>query len=196
MSVPESIEEQLFRYYDGDLSEQECSEVRRMLAEAPEAEEALQRTERLGALLRASLGPVEEDALGEVPTEAIYRRIEERLRVGQEAAAGEAGAEAELSERRPRGVLHLVREGHAPWATVGMGAAVLAAAAAAMLVLWPARDAAEYGAPPLAHHMAPVLGSEVEEVDFGANAGTVFEVRGEAGQPLAVVWIEEEGEAP
>ena len=32
-------------------------------------------------------------------------------------------------------------------------------------------------------------GSEVEEVDFGDNVGTVFEVEGEAGEPIAVVWI-------
>ena len=37
-----------------------------------------------------------------------------------------------------------------------------------------------------------VRGSEVVEVDFGANTGTVFEVAGQAGQPLAVVWISDE----
>ena len=36
-------------------------------------------------------------------------------------------------------------------------------------------------------------GSEVEVVDFGSNTGTVFAVKGEAGEPLAVVWLSDEG---
>ena len=36
-------------------------------------------------------------------------------------------------------------------------------------------------------------GTEVVEVDFGENSGTVFNVEGGAGQPLAVVWIDDEG---
>lgn len=36
------------------------------------------------------------------------------------------------------------------------------------------------------------VGSMVEEVDFGANTGTVFEVPGEEGVPIPVVWISEE----
>jgi hypothetical protein len=35
-------------------------------------------------------------------------------------------------------------------------------------------------------------GTEVLKVDFGPNTGTIFEVEGGAGQPLAVVWIDEE----
>lgn len=35
-------------------------------------------------------------------------------------------------------------------------------------------------------------GTEVEEVDFGENTGTVFAVEGEAGEPIAVVWINDE----
>ena len=38
----------------------------------------------------------------------------------------------------------------------------------------------------------PPGGSSVERVEFGANTGTVFEVEGEQGQPLAVVWIAED----
>lgn len=34
-------------------------------------------------------------------------------------------------------------------------------------------------------------GSEVEDIDFGGNTGTIFQVPGEHGQPLAVVWIDD-----
>ncbi len=43
---------------------------------------------------------------------------------------------------------------------------------------------------PIIHVEAP-QGSSVERVEFGANTGTVFEVEGDEGQPLAVVWIAE-----
>jgi len=45
---------------------------------------------------------------------------------------------------------------------------------------------------PVAVLEEPRQGSEVVEVDFGGNAGTYFAVQGSAGQPLAVVWIEDE----
>jgi hypothetical protein len=35
-------------------------------------------------------------------------------------------------------------------------------------------------------------GTEVEEVDFGSNSGTVFQVPGEQDVPLAVVWVSDE----
>ncbi len=38
----------------------------------------------------------------------------------------------------------------------------------------------------------PPHGSEVVEVDFGENTGTVFAVEGNTGEPLAVVWIDDE----
>ncbi len=193
MNVSEATEERLFRYHDGDLSASEDSEVRRLLERDPEAQRLLRRTERLGEVLREALGAADEEALGEVPSEAMFRRIEERLgERGLEGDAADRSSEAAPPTRPSR--LRVVPGGRSRWVAAGVGAAVFAAAAAAVLVLWPARDAAHPGAPPLAHRVVPAAGSEVEEVDFGENAGTVFEVRGEAGQPLAVVWIEEEGE--
>ena len=40
--------------------------------------------------------------------------------------------------------------------------------------------------------VASHLGTEVEEVDFGSNIGTVFQVPGEQDVPVAVVWISDE----
>ena len=208
MSVRESREGLLYRYYDGEVSEEERSEVRALLERDPEAARELHATEALGELLREALGEAPEGEVGEIPSEAMFAAIEARLQapepeaVPPEAASagtGEPSAPAaEGSTQRPK--LRVVRGGRSRWATGAMGAAVLAAAAAALLVLWPRRGAHEEGAPPLARQALPaaaaVAGSEVEEVDFGQNAGTVFEVRGEAGQPLAVVWIEEEEETP
>jgi hypothetical protein len=46
------------------------------------------------------------------------------------------------------------------------------------------------------HHPEVIVavqrGSEVEEVDFGSNIGTVFQVRGEHDVPVAVVWLSDE----
>jgi hypothetical protein len=62
----------------------------------------------------------------------------------------------------------------------------LAAAAAIFLAVmaWPAEQSSE--------SMPVARGSEVVEVDFGANTGTIFEVEGGAGESLAVVWIDDE----
>ena len=35
-------------------------------------------------------------------------------------------------------------------------------------------------------------GTEVLEVDFGVNTGTIFNVEGGAGESLAVIWIDDE----
>ncbi len=214
MSVSsESRQELLFRFYDGEVTEAERSEVRALLERDPEAERTLRATEALGGLLREALAEASDDEVGELPAEemfeAIARRLEAEAVAADEAGAGHprevapalgepSSAPAGAPASRPK--LRVVRGGRSRWATGAMGAAVLAAAAAALLVLWPRRGGRPQGAPSLARHGRPAAaaaaGSQVEEVDFGQNAGTVFQVQGEAGQPLAVVWIEEEEEAP
>ncbi|MCS6797433.1 MAG: hypothetical protein NZ898_02690 [Myxococcota bacterium] len=88
-----------------------------------------------------------------------------------------------------------------PW-KVWIPVAFAAAAAAMLALLWAgasrapggrheAQGAVDAQGPPqtTALHIEPPMGSQVEEVDFGQNAGSVFEVEGDAGEPIAVVWI-------
>ncbi|MCB9659841.1 MAG: hypothetical protein R3B40_13690 [Polyangiales bacterium] len=85
--------------------------------------------------------------------------------------------------------------------------ALLAAAAVAALALRPEPTgrpapvaeviAPEAPAPMVVEDEPEVIvashhGTEVEEIDFGANMGTVFQVPGERNVPVAVVWISDE----
>jgi hypothetical protein len=89
--------------------------------------------------------------------------------------------------------------------------AVVALAAAAVLALalrpnegGPPAPVAEVVAPSVPENQELVIedepevlvathqGSEVEEIDFGSNMGTVFQVLGEQDVPVAVVWISDE----
>jgi hypothetical protein len=69
------------------------------------------------------------------------------------------------------------------WGAVATGFAAAAAIFLAVMA-WPAEQA------PNGRPMA--RGTEVLEVDFGSNAGTIFNVEGGAGESLAVVWIDDE----
>ncbi|MEO0326808.1 MAG: hypothetical protein AAF447_27950, partial [Myxococcota bacterium] len=44
------------------------------------------------------------------------------------------------------------------------------------------------------HVLEAPQGTEIVQVDFGQHTGTYFEVPGDRGQPLAVVWINEDAE--
>jgi hypothetical protein len=43
--------------------------------------------------------------------------------------------------------------------------------------------------------ISAVHGTRIENVDFGSNTGTVFEIE-DHGRAVAVVWISEDEEAP
>jgi hypothetical protein len=114
---------------------------------------------------------------GAVDSDALFARIEAEIEV--------PASSIEPVQARPP-VLRVVpgrRERRIWGAVVATG---LAAAAAILLAVlsWPAEKASE--STPVAR------GSEVVEVDFGANTGTIFEVEGGAGESLAVVWIDDE----
>lgn len=70
---------------------------------------------------------------------------------------------------------------------VGLGGGVLAVAA---FVLLPGLGSAEVTAPP-ARALLPAAAVAVEQVDFGAHAGTIFSVSA-AGTETTVVWLSDD----
>jgi anti-sigma factor RsiW len=169
--------ERLQMFFDGELAPEDEAAVRRDLESSPEGMAELREWERL----RSALKNVSNDWTGALDSDALFARIE-----------AEIGAEAPpVLERRhaphkasppPLRVVPGGRERRI-WGAVATG---LAAAAAVLLavITWPS----ERGATPV----EASRGTEVVEVDFGANAGTVFNVEGSAGESLAVVWIDDE----
>lgn len=157
-------------------------EALRAKIDASELEQTrLSRLERLGDLVRWSADEAQKD----LDSNTLFSKIQ-----------------ADLTER-PK--LRVVQGQKRNQRVVGFAAVGLAIAAAIMLaIMWTANSGndGEIAEHPMddprevyVEHTSPTLvppsGTEVEQVDFGANTGTVFEVEGEEGQSLAVVWIAE-----
>jgi hypothetical protein len=75
-------------------------------------------------------------------------------------------------------------------AVFGVVTAMAAAAMIAIVLRKPVQPDVEARPTPEAIELPPP-GSEVVAVEFGRSTGTVFEVEGSSGQPLAVVWIDD-----
>ncbi len=175
------------RYFDGDLDGAELREAEAVLERSQEARAMLGDLGRQRALFesaavdwQARLTPEQSDAL--------FARVEAALPAAP-AAARPAGSAA----ARPR--LEAIPGGRSRGPLYAAVTAVLAAAAG--LMFWVTTQGPEAGeaggTTPVA---AVVRGSEVIAVDFGRNAGTFFNVEGQSGEALAVVWISDQVEKP
>jgi anti-sigma factor RsiW len=190
MTTPHIDDDLLQRYFDGDLPDEESERVRQAVASSEDEQARLARLERLRGLVRmAATEPSHQVAPDDLFARVHSQVTAERRRAGIRAIEGGRGRAAAV--------------------VGGLGLALAAAVTLAVLQPWqaapveddpvariPKRETrtalAEVTEPPRGR-----LGSEVLEVDFGRNTGTVFEVQGAAGQPLAVVWInDDEGMLP
>ena len=177
-------DDKLQRLFDGDLTEGEEKILRRDIAKSDIEQARMAQLDRLGDLVRLS----GDDVSADLDADALFARIEEGV----------------AADKSPR--LELIGNQPKRQRTIGVVAVGLAMAAAVALVfyLMPGQEPniaqnpmddnreilVENDMPVVEIH--PPAGSAVEQVDFGANTGTVFEVEGAEGQPLAVVWIAEE----
>ena len=208
-------DERLQRYFDRDLDDEETEEVKRAL-EASETDGArLAALDHLRGLLRdAQLQP----NLDAHDSAELFQRIQSSLGMSSERSEislVDAAADGSLTDRAEAPPhLRVVGGGESghpaplesgpPYRPETWRIAIpafAALAAAATLVIWMGGDKETRMDEEIATHVEtqvedtgltlvePPHGSEVVEVDFGENAGTVFEVEGEAGEPIAVVWI-------
>jgi anti-sigma factor RsiW len=183
----EHVEEELLqRYFDGDLAPSPAASVAQHLQQCAAC---AQRHRALVALRRAIVQAAEDSARG-VDFDAMFARVERGVR-----------------EQPPPNLIErssvwwqdrLEQRARALWMPA---AGALAAAAVLLLVVrgtLPSGDDApiaaggsKAGNPSAAPNTAPeaVPGSEVVQVDFGTNAGTVFEIALDDGNSTPVVWI-------
>lgn len=182
----------LQRYYDGELSPIEERVVRARVQGDLEAQKRLRELARLSELFRVAATDMGES----LDSDALFADIQAGIKRQAGLGFGERlrVVSSEWFEHKRALVI--------PLAVAG------AVAAAALLTLaTPATHAPEQlaeksahapvSAPSMGAPAAPsVQGSHVENVDFGSNTGTVFEIESE-GVATAVVWIsDEEGAVP
>jgi len=198
------------RYFDGELNEAEAAEVRSQLELDADAQA------RHGGLLalRTGIEVAAEEVSREVDFDALYARIE--------AGLPEPSTERKGAEQTAPGLMSwlsgafksLLEHPGQLWAP----AAGLAAAAALLMVVGRQAPDAERAADPAAQKVAvptkppkvaepgiepeprkremalAAAGSEIVQVDFGDNTGTVFEIALAEGVSTPVVWINDDFE--
>lgn len=164
-------DEKLQMFFDGELAPEEEAAMRRDLERSAEGAAQLREWEQI----REAMNNVSSEWADAIDSDALFARIEADIRT---PAIPEPAVQAP-----PR--LRVVPGGRERrvWGAVATGFAAAAAIFLAV-VAWPAEQT------PPGEEMA--RGTEVLEVDFGANAGTIFNVEGGAGESLAVIWIDDE----
>ena len=167
-------DEKLQMLFDGELPPEEEAELRRELDGSAEAAAEL----RQWATMREALNQVSVEWSAEIDSDALFARIEADIQTGTDGEESRGAVEEPVELR----VVPGGRERRI-WGGVATGFAAAAAIFLAVIA-WPEE--------PGSRSVEMARGTEVVEVDFGANAGTVFEVEGGAGQSLAVIWIDDE----
>ena len=174
MESSKTEEEMLQMFFDGELAPEEEAWVRQQLESSPERAAQVAEWKKI----REAMQSASAEWAHEIDSDALFARIEAEIQAPRESIP--PWQEAPIEEAPPLRVVPGGRERRV-WGGVATG---LAAAAAILLavVAWPA----DRSPPGIAR------GSKVVKVDFGEYAGTVFMVEGSAGQPLSVVWIDDE----
>jgi len=168
-------DERLQMLFDGELAPEEEAAMRRNLEGSPAGMEQLREWEQL----REAVKSASTDWARKIDSDALFARIE------AEISAPAVPRELPRQERPPLRAVPGARERRV-WGAVATAFAAAAAIFLAVLA-WPESHTERSDA-----RTAMARGSEVLEVDFGSNTGTIFEVEGGAGESLAVVWIDDE----
>ncbi|HEX5657809.1 MAG TPA: hypothetical protein VFX59_11470 [Polyangiales bacterium] len=189
MTTPLALDDDLLqRFYDGDLTPLEEHGVQAQIEADPAAQRRLAELGRMTELLRegtAELG-------GKLESNALFAAIERELQ-----------QPSRVPTRTRLRVLSSEWLQHRRGTVVYLAGTAALAAATLLAVLRPSTQVTDdNGGLVLApgEERAPVVpteeaialhGSSVEDVDFGANTGTVFELDNE-GVAVAVVWISDD----
>lgn len=170
MQTPKKEDEKLQMLFDGELEPHEEAAVRQSLESSPEARAQLREWQEL----RTAMKSASMDWGAEIDSDALFARIEADINAPP----------VPLRRPEPETPSPQVIPGNFErriWGTVATGFAVAAAVVLAVIT-WPGSSDGP---------RTQIRGSEVLEIDFGSNTGTIFEVEGGAGESLAVVWIDD-----
>lgn len=177
-------------HFDGELAPAEAASIERHLSACSACNERLGSMQRLREMITVSA----EQVGSEVDFNAMFGRIDQATRVLPAPR---------LVERLSVWVREALEHNPAKvWAPAGVAFAAAAAAILALLGGQPEPDNAArkraregYGpkeAPMMLAENETANASEVVQVDFGSNTGTVFEIALADGASTPVVWINDE----
>jgi Putative zinc-finger len=171
--------EQLERYFDGELTPDEPAELRAHLASCPDCSAQQAALARLRTLIAMSS---EYDGR-QVDSERMFAAIERGI---AQDAGRTAPQIADVPARAKIAAPHRLRR--LTNAAPVLGAFALAAAVMLMVYRPEQNDGNDDT------YEAPEGHSEIVEVDFGSNAGTVFDISLSDGSSIPVVWIDDDDE--
>jgi hypothetical protein len=178
-------DELLQRHFDGELEPGEQTGVRQALSECESCNARLESLDKLSRLIRMATRDAEE-AAGDADFNGMFARIER---------ATHEPAQASDRVLRPKGTAH------SKWfrPAVMSGVAALAVAAAVFLMVSrpdsnPTDETyGDDGDGTLA--ALETSHSEITHVDFGPNAGAVFDIAYDDGSSTPVVWIDDDDDS-
>jgi anti-sigma factor RsiW len=182
--------ERLQRYFDGELmphaphEPDEPNAVRAHIADCPQCSAQQRSLARLHSLVAMT---AESDAQ-ELDSERLFAAIERGI-AADDTPASPAHVSGSSAQPLSKKVVPLRRLHWLSNAAPVLGA--LALAAAAMLMVYRPDGQGDAGDETFE---APEGHSEVVEVDFGSNAGTVFDISLSDGSSVPVVWIDDDEE--
>jgi hypothetical protein len=171
--------EQLQRYFDGELATDERAEIEARVVGCPECTAQLDGLARLRKLVNVA----SDDAIASADFSGLFARIEAQLEpqlaepVRLDAHVRKPAAAKAGPTRRMRTLYR---------AAPALGAVALAAAA--MLMVY-GPESNQGGDDDTGYDSAR---SEVEEIDMGKHAGTVFDIKLPDGSSNPVVWIDDD----
>lgn len=176
-------DELLQRHFDGELELEERPAVRHALSECASCNARLESLGKLQRLIRMAARDA-EGAASDADFQDMFARIE---RAAEEPVPGE--------------VLQPSGAARSRWFRPAVMSVVAALAVAAAVLLMVARPDSKptdetYGEDPDGQLAAlETSHSEITHVDFGRNAGAVFDIAYEDGSSTPVVWIDDDDDA-
>ena len=178
MSVEHVSDDTLQRHFDGELEPNERAEASAHIGSCDSCTARLRVLARLQELIRGAA----QDAAADVNWQGMYERIEQATRIPAPAPAPAITSKPATATARAR------------WFRgAGMSAAgAIAIAAAALLMVYRADPDPGDGGLPDDGDLGLAGRSEIVHVDFGENAGTVFDIAFADGSSTPVVWINDD----
>jgi hypothetical protein len=184
--APHVIDDDMLQaYLDRELEEGEAATVAAAIAQDPALGFRLETLRLLGTGVRAAESDLDQRISASTDSDALFAAIAGRISGASVAAPAPAAAKP---------VLRSILGGRG--ARIGIGTAGFLALAAGVALMVRPPNVTLPSVPQAAVTTSLQIpsvrrGTEILNVEFGKHTGTHFALEGEAGEPIAVVWIQE-----